>query len=104
MGLPKDGKLHKPPRAINRKEAREVYHNYEMKRDLTNQFMYDRTKELYSSFYGGIDPRRKGEMADAGMIHEDQTAMANLPKEGYQNQYPRAGYYSSNYIDDSVKE
>jgi hypothetical protein len=104
MVLTRDAKLHKPARAKNRKEAREVYFNYEMKRDDSNQFNYDRVKDLESKFYGGIDPRRRVEMADAGMISEDQTAMSNLPEKGYQQEYPRTGFNSMPYIDDSTKE
>ena len=104
MEIPKDGKLHRPARAKNRAEARDVYHNYEMKRDSSNQFNYDRVKELENKFYGGIDPRRRGEMADAGMIHEDQRAMSNLPEKGYQQEYPRSGFEGHPFIDDSIKE
>jgi len=104
MEISKNSRLHKLARAKNRDEAREVYHNYEMKRDDSNQFNYDRVKDLESKFYGGIDPRRRFEMADAGMIHEDQTAMSNLPSKGYQQEYPRTGFNSIPFIDDSTKE
>lgn len=97
-------KLHSQVRAKNRKEAQEVYANMEIKRDMHNQFMYDRVQSMYSSFYGGLDPRRRNEMSDAGMVKEDQNAMANLSPEPVHRQYPRAGYYSNPYIDDSIKE
>lgn len=102
--LPKDGKLHRPVRSKNREEVREVCHNMEIKRDINNQINSDRTKELYSYFYAGLDPRRKDEMADAGMIHEDNNAMSNLPEKGYQQEYPRTGFYTSPYNDDITKD
>lgn len=96
--------LHGKVSSKTRKEVREVYHGYEVKRDLKNDLNYARVQELYSSFYGGIDPRRRTEMADGGMIQEDQQAMSNLPTEGYQVQYPRTGFYSNPYIQTSDKE
>jgi hypothetical protein len=100
----KDPTLHKVTRAKTRKEIRDVYSNYEIKRDMANQMSFDTYKEAYSSFYAGIDPRRKVEMADAGMIEEDQGAMSNLPKEGYQRTYPRTGFSFNPFVDDSTKE
>lgn len=45
------------------------------------------------------DPRRRQELADGGMVREDQAAMANLPRQAIHHEYPRLGYYSSPYID-----
>ena len=39
------------------------------------------------SFYDNVDPRRKQELADANMIQEDHTKMANCPSEGYQREF-----------------
>ena len=33
---------------------------------------------MRSFFYNNVDPRRKQELADANMIHEDHQAVANL--------------------------
>lgn len=96
--------LHGKVRERSRKEVRDVYHGYEVKRDIRNAVNYANVEEMYSCFYGGIDPRRRMEMADGGMVQEDQNAMSNLPTKGYQTQYPRAGYYSNPYIQTSVKE
>jgi hypothetical protein len=97
-------KVHRKVEAKSRNDILDEYSNFEMKRDLHNQFAYDRVEELYSSFYGGLDPRRKNEMADAGMVKEDRNAMANLSPEPIHQQYPRAGYYSNPYIQDSEQE
>lgn len=104
MMLPKNGKMHRKAHARTRNEVLDVYSNLEIKRDMRNQFNYDRVEELYSSFYGGLDPRRKVEIADGGMVREDRNAMSNLPVEGYQAQYPNTGFYTGPYVDDSVKE
>lgn len=45
------------------------------------------------------DPRRRQELADGGMVREDQNAMANLSTRAVHHEYPRLGYYSSPYID-----
>lgn len=104
MAYTNDRKLHSKVRAKSRNQVEDVYSNMEIKRDLHNQFMYDRVQSMYSSFYGGLDPRRRNEMADAGMVKEDRNAMSNLSGEPVHREYPRAGYYSNPYIDDSMKE
>lgn len=45
------------------------------------------------------DPRRRQELADGGMVREDQRAMANLSPRAIHHEYPRLQYYSSPYID-----
>lgn len=90
--------------AKSREQVVQSYENYNVKQDMKNQYDYERVQSAYSSFYAGVDPRRKKEMADAGMVKEDRNAMANLSGVGYQKQFPRAGYYSNPYIQDSVKK
>lgn len=100
-------KIDKKPdkiRAISRNEILDTYKNYGIKQNLKNDFSYDNAEEMYSTFYAGIDPRRKVEMADGAMVKEDRTAMANCSPTGYQKEYPRAGYYTNPYIQDSVEE
>lgn len=36
---------------------------------------------MREAFYSNVDPRRKQERIDAGMIREDKNAMANLPRQ-----------------------
>lgn len=93
-----------PVRERSRRGVREVYKDYEVKREVKNINNYLNVQELASCFYGGIDPRRATEMADGGMIREDQNAMSNLPTKGFQREYPRTGFYSNPYIQTSVKE
>jgi hypothetical protein len=102
--MPENGRLHRPVKERSRKQVEEVFSTMEIKRDIRNQFNYDRVQDIYSSFYAGLDPRRRTEMADGGMVKEDPRAMANLSPEFIHREYPRSGFYSSPYIDDSVKE
>jgi hypothetical protein len=46
-----------------------------------------------------VDPRRRQELADGGMVREDRGAMANLSPKAISHEYPRLGYYSNPYID-----
>lgn len=51
----------------------------------------------------GIDPRRRQEMADGGMVREDDRAMANLSEKAIHHEYPKLPYYSTPYNDALVK-
>jgi hypothetical protein len=42
-------------------------------------------------------------MEDAGMIHEDMRAIANLPQEVMIKPYPRTGPYNPEGLDDTIK-
>lgn len=75
-------------------------------------YMYDRTsKEGY--FPGNYGPdvaearegygRRRKEMRDAGMIHEDPRQIANLPQEVRMESYPKCGPWTPEDIDDTLR-
>lgn len=85
----------------SRNNVRSEYRAFAEKNQMRSQMMEDAAGSVYDSFYAGIDPRRRIEMADGGMIEEDQSAMANLPTKGFQRQFPRAGYESNPYIQDT---
>lgn len=63
-------------------------------------------KRHYSSemngYYEGNEGRRRQEMMDAGMIHEDRSAIANLPQEVMIKSYPKAGYSLDGDLNDSI--
>lgn len=59
----------------------------------------DREHDTGSFFWQGIDPRRRQEFADGGMVKEDDNAMANLPTEAVHTTYPKAPFYSTPLID-----
>lgn len=54
-------------------------------------------------FYSTIDPRRRKEVSDSRMIQEDHTAMANLPKEGFQKEFKSRHMGRSPWSDDEIK-
>jgi hypothetical protein len=90
-------------RAKRRDEVRAEYsamYQLEQRRD---QRAFDRTEDMSNEFYAGVDPRRRQEVADGGMIREQHSAMANLPRQAQHHEYPQAGYYSSQYMDDTVR-
>lgn len=96
-----DKLYHRKAQAINREEMCDVYQTYEVKRDIHNKMMYDRVEAPFSDLYGGIDPRRRVEMADAGMVKEDRESMANLSSKPIHRQYPNNNFYSNPFLDDS---
>jgi len=101
-----DSKREKPrssSHAINRDQIRLRYDEIEKREDEYSNRAYARVEDLYNPFYAGLDPRRRQEMADGGMVKEDKRAMANLSQDAVHREYPPSGYYSSPYIDDSVE-
>lgn len=92
----------KKARAKNRPEMEAVYFNEDTLADQHSNRAYQRIKDLQDAFYGGIDPRRRQEMADGGMIKEDPRAMANLSNKAIHTEYPPHAYYRNPYIDDSL--
>jgi hypothetical protein len=51
----------------------------------------------------GMDPRRRQEMEDAGMIHEDHRAVANLPQGVIQREWPSSRSYHDFGLDDTIR-
>jgi hypothetical protein len=51
--------------------------------------------------YAGMEPRRRQEMEDYGMISEDDRAIANLPQNVMIKPYPRTGPYNPEMLNDS---
>jgi hypothetical protein len=54
-----------------------------------------------NEFYAGMDARRRQELEDSGMIHEDHRAIANLPQEVMIKAYPKPGSYLPVGFDDT---
>jgi hypothetical protein len=101
-------KIRKSPkeeRAINRREVETVSKNmYKKEMECYEHPAYERVESMRSMFYGGVDPRRRQEISDGGMIEEDQRAMANMPQEPLHHEYPSAGFYTTPYIDSVVDD
>jgi len=56
-----------------------------------------------NEFYAGMDARRRQEIEDMGMIHEDHRAIANLPQEVMIRPYPLTGPYNPEGLDDTIR-
>lgn len=90
-------------RQKSRREVRESTAGWERKQEERQRFNFERVQSENSTLYAGIDPRRRREVADAGMVQEDPNAIANLPTRPIHREYTRFGFYSSPYIDDTTK-
>lgn len=90
-------------RAIRRHEIRQEYDEMYQNVQRRNERAFERVRDMENEFYAGVDPRRRQEVADGGMVKEDHRAMANLPRQAIHCEYPQAGYYFTPYIDDSVR-
>lgn len=53
--------------------------------------------------YEGHQGRRHQEMMDAGMIHEDHSAIANMPQGVMIKDWPKGGSYMPENLDDTIK-
>lgn len=54
--------------------------------------------------YAGMEPRRRQEMEDAGMISEDHSQVANLPQEVVMRPYSKVGHYMpEDVLDDTIR-
>lgn len=56
-----------------------------------------------NEFYAGMEPRRRQELEDAGMIGEDPRAIANLPQQVMIKPYPRTGPYMPEGLNDDIR-
>lgn len=53
--------------------------------------------------YAGLESRRAMEAQDAGMIHEDKSAIANLPQNVMIKPYPNPNDYAVYGLDDTIR-
>lgn len=63
---------------------------------------YSSKKSISDGSYAGEYARRTQEMQDAGMIHMDQSAIANLPQNVMIKPYPKPGHYLPEGLDDTI--
>lgn len=59
-------------------------------------------KRHYAEFYAGPDARRAEEIAAGDMIHEDRSAIANLPQQQIMREYPKSPAGLGGYLDDTI--
>jgi len=62
-----------------------------------------RNARLGAEMYAGMEPRRRQELEDAGMIHEDHRQVANLPQEVIYRDYPKTYGYTPEDLDDTLR-
>ena len=53
--------------------------------------------------YAGMEPRRRQELEDSGMIHEDHNQVANLPQGVMMKPYGYEGGYLPEDLDDTIR-
>jgi hypothetical protein len=63
----------------------------------------DSKSRRFQEPYAGMDPRRRQELEDAGMIREDHRAVANLPQEVMIKPYPYNSPYLPEGLDDTIR-
>ena len=56
----------------------------------------------WDGYYAGPEPRRRQEMEDSNMIHEDHMAIANLPQNVMIKPYPKTGPYMPEVLNDDI--
>lgn len=67
-------------------------------------YHYDREgSHMADGHYEGHGGRRRQEMMDSGMIHEDHNQIANLPQNVMIKPYPRTGPYMPENLDDTIR-
>jgi hypothetical protein len=57
----------------------------------------------HGEHYAGMEPRRRQEMEDMGMIREDHSAVANLPQGVMMKPYRKEGGYLPEDLDDTIR-
>jgi len=91
-------------RAIQRPKSRSEYGDMERYERRLDELAYRRAQDVADSFWRGVDPRRRVEKADGGMVMEDPRAMANLSERAIHQEYPERrinsfGFGTNNLFD-----
>lgn len=94
----------KEPKGISRKQVMQTGTVMNQREAQLERERFSLVESPESCFYGGIDPRRRKEASDFGLIREDRTACANLPKAPVMRSFKRFGWYCTPLIDDTVLE
>lgn len=76
--------------------------SYKKERRGKERAAYRKEKMEGNEYYAGAEPRRTQEMQDAGMIHENPNAIANMPQEVMIKPYPKTGPYNPEVLDDTL--
>lgn len=89
----------KMERAIRRVEQEDRYEGMNDKEILRDNLVHERIRGLMAEYYQGVDPRRRKELADGGIVQEDHNAMANLSPRFIHQEYPRFSFFSTMFND-----
>lgn len=60
-------------------------------------------RDMRNEFYAGLDPRRRMELEDSRMIHEDHRAPANLPQQVMYHEWAHEAPYLRYHLDDTLR-
>jgi hypothetical protein len=86
---------------------RDMHNDSDRERYGMGPYRYDRQSQYRAmggaEHYAGMEPRRHQEMRDAGMIHEDHRAIANLPQNVVYRDYPKNTGYLPEDLDDTLR-
>ena len=91
-------------RAPYRKEIQGRYKVLEVKEQLNSDHALAKSDNAANYFYAGLDPRRRQEIAEGGMVQEDNNFMANLSPRFIHREYPEFQFFHSPYIDDTMPQ
>lgn len=94
----------RPEVAIKRRVQEDRYAGMHEKEIFRDNLTYDRIRDMQNEFYQGVDPRRRQEIADGGMVQEDNRSMANLSEEFIHREYPRFSFWSTPYNDSILQD
>lgn len=79
---------------ISRADSRNEYEVMYNEDRRLNQRDFRRAEDVNYFWWQGVDPRRRIELANGGMVREDRNAMANLPTQAIHTEYPERGINS----------
>jgi hypothetical protein len=96
-------RYHKSSRGESTEMHMKDMHNDERRHNAGSEKEHEFGKTRRLDMYGGMDARRRTELEDAGMIHEDHRAIANLPQEVMIKPYPLTGPYNPEGLDDTIR-
>ena len=73
---------------ISRRDSRNEYEAMYSENRRLNERDFFKAQQVGDFFWQGVDPRRRIELAEGGMVREDRQAMANLPVQAIHTEYP----------------
>jgi len=82
-------KAMKNRKAMSRPGSEQEYGTMGKYERRTDELSFQRAQQVSDYFWRGVDPRRRIEMAEGGMVKEDTRAMANLSGTPIHTEYPR---------------